>query len=258
MRGLAATTQHSPMPWLLFLLILSGNILAQTDEQTRDILRQIDDLWRGASSYAVSQMTVKTHHYTRSLKMQGWSLGKEKTLIKIIESLREKGTITLKSEDNIYTYLPKTDRTIRLTSGMMMGSWMGSHLTHDDLVKESRFEQDYDTRISFEGLRDGQKILEFTLIPLPEAAVIWGKVTLTVTAEDYLPLNQLYYDEDLQLARSFVFSDIKRLSGKNRPAVMRVIPADKPDEYTEFVYETLELDIPLPTTFFSLSQLKRR
>ena len=37
-----------------------------------------------------------------------------------------------------------------------------------------------------------------------------------------------------------------------------VIPADKPDEYTELIYEELELNIEIPDEFFSISHLKRR
>jgi hypothetical protein len=50
---------------------------------------------------------------------------------------------------------------------------MGSHLTNDDLVKEARLEEDYDVTISFEGERDDQNIIEFLLIPKPDAAVVW-------------------------------------------------------------------------------------
>jgi hypothetical protein len=39
---------------------------------------------------------------------------------------------------------------------------------------------------------------------------------------------------------------------------MRVVPSDKPNEYTELVYEKLELDIKLNNAFFSLASLKRR
>lgn len=84
------------------------------------------------------------------MTLESWSKGKEMSLTKVLKPLREKGTITLKSGNHIYTYLPKTDRTIRLSS-MMMGAWMGSHLTNDDLVKESRLEDDFDTEITFEG-----------------------------------------------------------------------------------------------------------
>lgn len=247
--------------YLSVLLIFSIPVFSfaqdSTTQRANEILREIDDLWRGKSSHAIMTMQVKTEHYTRTLQMEGWSKGEEKSLIRIVKPLKEKGTATLKSDQSIFSYLPKTDRTIRLTSGMMMGSWMGSHFTNDDLVKESRREDDFISTISFEGQRNGQSILEFTMIPKDTAAVVWGKVVLVVTKNDYLPVSEVYYDEDLKVARTFEFSDIKMLAGKMRPAVMKVIPQDKPAEYTKVIYETLELDIEIKDSFFSLANLKR-
>ena len=37
----------------------------------------------------------------------------------------------------------------------MMGSWMGSHFTNDDLVKDSRLVDQYDIETGFEGERGG-------------------------------------------------------------------------------------------------------
>ncbi len=249
------------LSFLLALLLVGFSAMAETSDikaRTSHILNTVDDLWRGSSSYAVVTMRVKTEHYTRTMRMEGWSKGKEKTLFRVLEPLREKGTMTLKSGNHIYTYLPRTDRTIRLSSGMMMGSWMGSHLTNDDLVKEARLEDDYNARISFEGMRDGRNIIEFTLIPKPEAPVVWGKLLLTIMADDYTPLLERYYDEDMKLARTFTFSDMKQLAGRKRPSVFRVVPADKPGEFTEFIYEQLELNIPVSDAMFSKSSLKRR
>jgi len=243
---------------LLQTTVPATAVEGSSKERVSEILNKVDDLWRGKSSHAITTMRVKTAHYSRSMKMEGWSKGKEKTLFRVLEPLREKGTVTLKSDNHIYTYLPRTDRTIRLTSGMMMGSWMGSHLTNDDLVKEARLEEDYDATISFEGVRDGVKIIEFTLIPKPDAPVVWGKLTLIIMADGYTPITELYYDEDMKLARTFTFSDMKMLGGRERPAVMRVVPADKPNEFTEFVYESLELDIEVSDSLFSKSSLKRR
>jgi hypothetical protein len=60
------------------------------------------------------------------------------------------------------------------------------------------------------------------------------------------------------LARTIRFTDIQQLGGRLRPAVLRVVPADKPDEYTEFVYEKLSLNVKLKDGLFSLSSLKKR
>lgn len=119
-------------------------------------------------------------------------------------------------------------------------------------------EDDYNPVISFEGKRDDTEIIEFTLIPKPEAAVVWGKVVMAVTSKDYLPLKQDYYNEDLEVVRTMLFTEVKLLSGKQRPSVMRVVPIDKPGEYTELIYKTLQLNVPMQDDFFSLSQLKKR
>jgi len=260
------------LPAILLLLALSAPLPAPAADSTpaaqtateapnvtraRQMLEEIDDLWRGSSSHAVMTMQVKTEHYTRSMRMEAWSKGKEQTLVRILSPLREKGTATLKAGTTIYTYLPRTDRTILLTSGMMSGSWMGSHFTNDDLVKESRMADDYNPRIAFEGMRGGREVLEFEMLPKPDAAVVWGKLTMVVEKQGLVPISETYYDEDMEVARTMQFSDVKMLAGRLRPAVMRMLPADKPGEFTQITYEQLELNMPLSDSFFSLASLRR-
>jgi hypothetical protein len=236
-----------------------GGVSAEETSKIRAerILRQVDDLWRGESSHAVISMMVKTIHYTRKIRMEAWSKGKDRSLIIILTPLREKGTASLKSGSSIYSYLPKTDRTIRLTAGMMMSSWMGSHFTNDDLVKESRLSDSYGADITFEGVRDGAQVIEFTLIPKPDAAVVWGKIVYLVRS-DHLPLNALYYDEDMELIRTMTFDKPKTMDNRLFPTVLRVTPEDKPDEFTELVYEKMKFNIDLDDAFFSISRLKRK
>ncbi|MDQ6980006.1 MAG: outer membrane lipoprotein-sorting protein [Ghiorsea sp.] len=241
---------------ILFSLMLASSAWA-VDARTSTILSEVDDLWRGSSSHAIATLKVQTQHYSRTMTLESWSKGKEKSLTKVLKPLREKGTITLKSGNHIYTYLPKTDRTIRLSSGMMMGAWMGSHLTNDDLVKESRLEDDFDAKITFEGRRNGQNIIEFTLLPKEDAAVVWGKIVLEVEAERHLPIREVFYDEDMQVSRTFTFTGLKELAGKIRPSIMHIVPAYKPDEFTEFIFETLTLNVPIQDSFFNKSALKR-
>ena len=242
---------------LLSIPVSASEVTSSQIERAREILSTVDDMWRGDSSHGVFTMQVKTEHYTRTMKMEAWSKGTEKTLVRILTPLKEKGTSTLKSGNHIYSYLPKTDRTIRLTSGMMMGSWMGSHFTNDDLVRESRMEDDYTPAVTFEGERDGQQVIDFTLIPKEDATVVWGKVTLSVRAKDYMPLTEVFFDEDMIETRRMIFTDFKMLGGSERPATMRVIPTDKPEEFTELIYESLDFNIDINDQFFSINRLRR-
>jgi hypothetical protein len=228
----------------------------ESAEKAREIMQYIDDLWRGGSSRATIQMIIKTDRWERNLTMTGWSLGTDYSLVRILSPAREAGTATLKHENDIYNYLPKTDRTIKITSGMMMGSWMGSHFTNDDLVKESRMAQDYNQRIVFEGERNAVDIYEIQLIPKPDAAVVWGSILFSVRKEDRMPLKARYFDDADTLVRTMTFDDHKTMGDRLLPAVMRLTPEDHPGEFTEMIYQDIEFDLDLEPSFFSLRNLR--
>lgn len=244
--------------YLLSCVVAHQIALAQSPPITaKEILDKVDDLWRGDSSHATMTMTITTAHWTRSLTIESWSKGKEKSLLRILAPKKEKGTTTLRSGNNIWNYLPKVKRVIKLPSSMMASSWMGSHFTNDDLVKESRMADDYTFRITFRGEREGRNVVDITCIPKPDAAVVWGKVVVIVEEESYLPISLSYYDEDLNLARTMTFTDVGQMGGRMMPRLIRIIPADKPQESTVIRYHELVFNLPLKDTMFSLRSLQR-
>ncbi len=224
----------------------------------REILRKMDDLWRGDSSAAVFSMEIRTEHWQRSLEMKAYSLGKDLSLVRIIRPKQEAGTATLKVDENIWNYLPKTRRVMKIPSSMMMGSWMGSHFTNDDLVRESRLEEDYTFDLVETATADGTAAYLLTLNPRPDAPVVWGKIVLEVVQETLMPNWQEYFDEEGELVRRAVFEDVRTIGDRRLPMVMRMVPTDKPEEFTEITYEKLMFDVPLEDGFFSLQNLKRR
>ena len=244
---------------LLFagLLLLPGLAFAQDSDEdlARELLDSTDDMYRGTSSHAKVTMNVKTARFTRSLTMESWSKGEEKSLIRILSPTKEAGVTTLKVGENIWNYLPKVDRTMKVPQGMMGGSWMGSHFSNDDLVKESRMADDftYVLRQRAEG-DDGKWVVE--CVAKPTAAVVWGKVVVTLRA-DKLSEKIEYYDEKDVLIRTMSFLDVKEVGGRLAPSRMLLVPEDKPDEYTEVVYDSLELDVSVPDSMFSLQELKK-
>jgi hypothetical protein len=221
------------------------------------VLNRVDDLYRGKSSHVVMKMTVKTEHFTRELEMESWSRGTEHSLVRILSPKKERGTATLKSKKDLFTYLNKTGRTIKITGGMLGSSWMGSHFTNDDLVRATRLADDYELEKSFTGKVAGVEIHLFTLTPKPDAPVVWGKVEIVVRRDDLQPLRQVFYDEDGARVRELVFYDHKIVSGRLLPTKMLMRPLDGADEYTIVSHENLQFDVKLDTDFFSLQRLKQ-
>lgn len=228
---------------------------AQTDPL--EIIDRVDRLLRGDSSRGVATMEVVTEHWEREMTMEVWSLGTDYSLVRLRAPRRDAGTATLMAGDDIWNYLPKVDRTIKIPASMMGGAWMGSHFTNDDLVKESRLVDDFDVELAFEGDRDGAAVWEIRLTPKPEAAVVWGRIDFRIRRADSMPLWARYYDEDGELARTMEYSAFAEMGGRLVPGVMDMRPADKPEERTTFRYEELEFDVDLAPSFFSLRTLQR-
>jgi hypothetical protein len=141
---------------------------------------------------------------------------------------------------------------------MMGGSWMGSHFTNDDLVRESTFEDDYDSSISFEGERDGRLIYELTSLAKPDAAVVWGRVVMVIDRQNYAPYTAQYYDEEGELIRTMTFDQFRQLDDRTVPMRMTLQPEEKPDESTVIVYHDIEFGVPLEESFFSLQTLRQQ
>jgi hypothetical protein len=247
-KGLARTILSG-----IWLFLAVGSLEGQTAEE---IVDRVDRLLRGESSQGVVGMEVVTEHWSRAYEMRIWSLGTEYSLIRILSPRKDAGTATLKAGNDIWNYLPRVDRSIKLPPSLMGAAWMGSHFTNDDLVKESRIIEDYDIEIGYEGVRDGVAVWEFVLTPKPEAAVVWGRIEEQVRQDDLMPIWARYYDDRGELARTMTFQDFKVMGGRLVPARTDVIPADKPDERTTILYEELEFDVELDESFFSLRRLQ--
>ena len=153
----------------------------------RKILDSVDDIYRSNTSHGILTLAVTTTNWQRTLTLEQWSKDKNKHLIKVLKPKKEKDLATLRVDTNVWNYMPKVKKVVKIPSSMMSSSWMGSHFSNDDLVKQSRMVKDYDYSTSFEGIRDGIDIVEITCVPKMNAAVVWGKVEVIVYKENFIP-----------------------------------------------------------------------
>jgi len=254
---------------LFVAVVLLGPLAARSDEagavdavakpgSARALLDAVDDLYRSDQSYARIRMEVKTSNWSRSLELEAWSKGRDLSLFRIHAPKKEKGTTTLRRENEIWNYLPKVRRVMKLPSSMMSASWMGSDFSNDDLVKESRMTRDYDFRFGDLKELDGRPVREIVCTPKPDAPVVWGQLSVVVQGEgDPLPIQIVYYDEDMKEARIMRFSQIEETGGRSIPTRVELTPANKPDQHTIMNYDEMNFDDPIPDSLFTLQTLKR-
>lgn len=218
------------------------------------LIRDVEDQYNGHSSHAQIRMQVSTEHWQRSLTMEAWSLERDRFLVRIHAPAKEKGVATLKVENEVWNYLSKVDRVIKVPPSMMGGAWMGSHITNNDLVKAAHIDEEYDFTLLEETAADWR----VEGIPKPEAAVVWGRIVYQIRKADRVPLLVEYFDEELELVRTIRFEDVRTIGERTLPMRMIVQPLDKPAERTVLQYDEIVFDEPIAKSFFSLRRLKKR
>jgi outer membrane lipoprotein-sorting protein len=242
----------------LLTLIGMGLYVSTTFGQTaREIIDKADKKMQGNSSKSEMTMRIVRPDWTREIGIKGWAIGTEYSMMLITSPARDKGSATLKRENEIWNWQPSIDRVIKLPPSMMMQSWMGSDFTNDDLVKESSIVRDYTHTIDGDTTINGRDAWKIILIPHEDAAVVWGRIEAYISKADYLQLLIRYYDEDDFLINTMVLSDIKEIGGRVIPTHLEMIPAENPDQKTEIIYKAMEFDIDLKPSFFSIQNMKR-
>ena len=88
------------------------------------------------------------------------------------------------------------------------------------------------------------------------AAVVWGKIEVTIRQSDLMPVRQKFYDEDGAPVRVLEFGQYREVGGKLMPTVMTMRPLDGSDEFTRVTWKKMDFSVKLDVSFFTLQRLK--
>jgi len=243
---------------LISSLLLTTPIIADNNLDNKpDVIQIIDDmeaLYRGDSSKAAITMIVETPQYQREMKMTSSAIGDEQSFIRVLSPKKDRGIATLKLDDEMWNYFPKINKVIKVPPSMMMGSWMGSDFTNDDLVKQTMLTEDYDLT-----LNETETEYTVTLVPKELTVTVWGKIEYVVNRAAMVPLEQNFYDDRGDLIRTLTFSELKQFGNVRLPSRLEMTPLNKAGHKTTVIYDELifEPDDVDPAVF-TLRNLKSR
>lgn len=219
-------------------------------------ITRFEDLYRSTSSVAEMELTIVKPRRTQRLQMKTWTLGRDKALIVVQEPPRDRGTATLKVDDNLWNYLPRIKRTIRIPPSMLTASWMGSDFTNDDLVRESSFLDDYTYELV--GRSESPPGWEVRFEAKPDLVGLWSRFDLIMSEDGEIPLAARYYDRKGQLARILEWDDVREMDGRRLPTRMTLTPQDEEGQQTIMTYLSLDFDVDVPESTFSLMTLEQQ
>lgn len=239
---------------VVFLFCLSFFTYSQ---DANNILKKSEEKIRGVkSSYTEMIITVVRPKWKKEMTMKGWSVGEDYFTSVIITPAKEKGTVFLKRENEVWNYVPSIERTIKLPPSMMMQNWMGTDFTNDDLVQRSSITDDYTNTIIGEETIDDLDCWIIQLIPKEDAPVVWGKLIMWIDKNDYMQLKTQFFDEYDDMVNVMNSKIIKNFGGKKLPSVIEFVPIEKEGNKTIVERLIWMFDIDINERFFMPNYMK--
>lgn len=239
----------------LFLgLGISGAVVAAINPSA--IVETGENTLRGLSTQTVMTMSINHEAYQRELKLRSWTVGKEKSLVVILNPAKETGVASLRLKDQMWNFFPKTEQTIRVPTSVMLQSWMGSDFTNDDLMKLSSLSEDYHHRWIRTEKLGKEKVHLIECLPKPDAPVVWGKINYWARVSDNLPVKEDYYDEKGKLVRTLTLSSFKKMDDRVIPTVLTIKNTETPKDETVVTYEKIVFDKKIPGHWFEKDRVR--
>ncbi len=245
-----------PKACLLILPLVSFSAWPQAPITARALVEGAIDQTRGRTSFAVMRMTVHRPGWERTSTLEAWTRGREDALIRFTEPARDAGNATLKQGEKMWTYTPKLNRTIRLPFSLMSQSWAGSDFSYNDLSRTDNLLHQYDLAVTATEQHADHTVYTIEAVPHEDAPVVWGKEVL-VLRDDYVLLEQVFYDQDLEPLKKMQTLEVGELGGRTMGLRVRMFEVDQADSYTELEWHAADFDIDLDDQLFTLFSLRQ-
>lgn len=245
------------MKWILSLIMIvaSQSALAAKGPNPTELIKRAEDQVLGKTFHGKLRMKIARPDSEREMEILTWTEGREKALVKITKPAKDQGTGNLRVGLDLWQYLPKVERLIKIPPSLMLQSWMGSDFTNDDLVRTSSTYRDYVHKFAgFEKI-NGVKTAKIILTPKPDAPVVWGRLEMWIEPKRAVTLQQDFYSESGELLKRMSGSKIKKF-GKHTIASFLEMKTIKKNTTTSIEYLEARYDEAIADNVFNQSFLK--
>jgi len=238
---------------IVSLLLAATAASAERDATT--IVKDAINHWRGLASDSVMTMVIHRPDWERTMTMRAWTKGDDRSLVRVLEPKKDRGNGTLTDDNSMWSYSPKVNRVIKIPSSMMGQSWMGSDFSNKDVARADDIVKQYDhTILSVEEV-DGITVYEIESVPHEDAAVVWGREVLSIR-DDHVLTTHKFFDQDGELVKTLTSLEIGEMGGRVIAQRQRMSKVETPDEWTEIQVESIDYEVELKDTLFTLSNLR--
>ncbi len=239
---------------LAVIWMVPASVGAAPDAQK--LLEAVDDnLWSN-TKFIEGRLIIDNGRRERTLVVENWMEGVERSYSHYLAPPREKGTKMLKIERKLWMYTPRTDRKILIAGHMLRQSMMGSDLSYEDMMEDKKLSRAY--RAGIEGREEIRGVLCWILfLEAHDKTTTYQTRRLWVDPVKKIVLREELYAKGGMLLKKVEFLDYFRIQGRLFPRKMIFRDMLKEDTQTTYVFDTIRFNVDIPKGYFSQRILKR-
>ena len=220
------------------------------------VLERVDENIGSDNKVSTSEMVIHGRRGSRSVKSKSWLQGTDRSFTEYLAPAREKGTKMLKLEDQLWIYMPSTDRTIKISGHMLRQSVMGSDLSYEDFMEDPELTNLYEAKVIAEENFNERPcwVLELTS---KGGDIAYHSRKIWVDKERFVSLKEERFAKSGKLLKTFTVVEVNRTQNRWIPTHVVFKDELKSGKGTEFFLESIELNADIPEHVFTKASLRK-
>ena len=244
------------MKTISFCLFMLFAFSVKADISANALIDKMEKLLWAQTNEGEITMIIETPYWRRTLDLRVWMDRPRNTFIRVLSPKKERGISSLRKGNEMWNYIPKIDRVVKIPPSMMLQPWMGSDFSNDDLVKESSLLTDYTHQFDDSGPAETKGLLRIVSTPKPDSAVVWGRIESWINAASGIPKKQLYFDDSGTAVKELLFLEVDNMDGRAIPTLWVMRPLDEEGKRTKIKIKKMTFDQPMNQQLFTARNLR--
>ncbi len=241
-------------------LLLSGwaPVSARAQPSTREILARVDENMTFQTAHTTAEMTIQYRQGdARSLTYEAWSKGEDQSFLEFTAPARDAGSRFLRLGDEMWIFLPRVGKSVRIQGHMLRQGLMGSDFSYGDASENTSLVDDYEAKIEREETLDGRPTYVLYMTGLRDD-LAYPSRRIWVDAERWVPLKEERFARSGKLLKTAVLSDVRQVGERWYPFRVELDNALQSDTRTVMQFQEFKLDVDVPEELFTLRHLEGR
>lgn len=216
------------------------------------IVAEMDQLMNSDHMTSAMDITVtRPGKDDRTSRIQVYTSGNDKVLVKYLAPAQDKGRAYLRLGDDSWLYMPEVHKSLRVSGKQSM---QGSDLSIDDVMRIKVAEDYAATAVSADSF-DGSDCFLLDLTA-KRPTVTYNKLKYWIRKADFLPAKFECYTSSGIMLKTMVYGRVREIGGRLRPTRMEVTSELKKGYKTVMEMVNADFDRENPESIFSKTYLE--